>query len=204
MRECAQKYAQALSSYRNKKRREIKMRKNTWSLKTLMSFGSSLLAALLITQSVLAAGLPENIKQETWVKIVTEVGTKGTDMAIGDGQFFRSVGNFAPDEKSFPRQSEYLTLMGYVNSENQFAPYGISAVSENWSIVEKGNIKIDQWIYVANLQGKLLKINHFTLLEDAGGRVLEHNSIAVGQPEDKENVSRWGAKLEEWSKRLVK
>ena len=93
----------------------------------------------ILSQSVAMAGVPEKFDSKQWVAMLNEVAQKGKTMVIGEGQAFRVLSNVTPNDTTKARQAEYMSLMGAINEQNEFNVYGVSTVSENWTIDANGN-----------------------------------------------------------------
>lgn len=82
---------------------------------------------------------------------------------------------------------DYFSSVGFF-SKNVFVASHVEVVSEVWTVNDKKNWEIDQWIFSSDLKGELNWARHGLVVESSGGRVLSTQDF---NPDKNEQMRQW-------------
>jgi|GEM_PF-2375772 hypothetical protein len=148
---------------------------------------------------VLAVAQPSWQEQQSqWNELKSYVLNHG-ERVVNNYGVFMTLSDVTPSDVTQPRQAEYLSAVGGLNELGQFVVSQFHGVSETWTLKDAKTWKIEQWIFMADLEGQLFKAEHRVIVEGFDGTVYEVTTI----PEQvKGLLSAWDQKLAEWRARI--
>ena len=168
-------------------------------MKAYHSVSASIFITLFLAAgpTVQAGQEPSGFDPQKWARLL-ELAIASPARQVYEGLESRSLAHVLPNDRTAPRDADYLTLIGRVDSQNQYSPLQVSLVSEQWRRPQEGVWEIEQWIFGAGLGGALHTLDHRLIVEDDGGRVLDNRDLPKGRPEDDAEAARLGAKINSW------
>lgn len=90
---------------------------------------------------------------------------------------------------------DYISAVGQYDLTGTFVTYRIESVSETWKIDQNGNWDIEQWLFMTNPAGEVLRSNHIHLVESPTGSILAYDYIPTTEEEFshqwKSTVTKW-------------
>jgi hypothetical protein len=96
----------------------------------------------------------------------------------------QAAGKFSPAGDPFPARfsledvrgpaaaehaADYINVFGFRNPDGSFDPAYVTLVSEVWTAGEGGNRIIEQWLFEADMGGKVVDRTHRTMTQTPGG-----------------------------------
>ncbi len=163
----------------------------------MRAFFLTLFLTPFLISPAIAGHIPPGFDAQKWNSFVQKVVAFGESTLI-EPYTFRHLSRLQPQDKTKPHQADYIRTTGVVDSQDNYIPFSVSAVSENWAVNAEGNWVIDQWLWDVNLDGGLETVQHFMLVETPSGTVLDVQNLSAGQPSSAEELARWSDKFAEW------
>lgn len=133
--------------------------------------------------------------QKLILRVIEEVDSEA---AGPNGEYIRYLGHRVPDAETEPRTADYVSVLG-IKEQGEFYPFSVHVISERWTLDEDKNWDLDQWIYILNISGDIIRFAHNLLKLTDYGRLLDFKTL----PEPAEQaVYGLQLKLNEWFERL--
>lgn len=129
-----------------------------------------------------------------WKELIAYIVKNGKTINV-DIFTYLSIENTKYDRNGMNHNSEYLSLVGFEDHEGNFYASHLEAVSENWTVNEKSQWQIDQWLHKLNGDASYVSGAHVEMIQTFDREVLKHEFLPT---ELDKLTSNWETKLLEW------
>lgn len=154
-----------------------------------------LLSFATITAS---AAIPSQLDTQKWQELVEQVQLNGLFIPTQNGVYL-SVSHVVPNEPYPTYSADYLSTVGYYDTNDNYIVNHLEGVSEIVTIDKDGNWNYDQWIYVAELDANLIKSLHRLIVKRPDNVILKIDTLPTTEAE---KLASWNDRLTEWFKRM--
>lgn len=130
-----------------------------------------------------------------WKKLIQYIAEHGKVMEA-DMYSYLYIENTQLGPNGKDRQSEYLSVVGFIDKDGVFNASHLEGVSEKWTLQpEQQKWNIDQWLFKLEGSGALKWAAHMDMIQTVDHHVLKHEY--VDEPQSSLN-KQWQKKLQEW------
>lgn len=137
---------------------------------------------------------PLQTQNGEWNKLIQYIAENGKFLSV-EALGYIYIENTQRVPNSEDRQSDYISLVGYVDSEGVFNASHLEVVSEGWSIDSKNNWQIDQWLFKVDGYSNLKWGAHIDMIQTRDQQVLKHEYVSETQ--EMLNL-QWQNQLNSW------
>lgn len=168
-------------------------------MKQLMKMMKMMMSLGVLLPIFAHAGTPTGFDLKIYQHLVAVAIDKGDLIQTGQGYDFKVLKHLAPADDTRPHHADYFSAVGGTGADGHFSAFQVSMVSEDWRKRATGDWEIEQWLWTARLDGTLSSVRHNLLVETVEGSVLDDTTQPSGTADDPAELTRWNAKLQEWS-----
>jgi hypothetical protein len=134
-------------------------------------------------------------ENENWQKLIQHIAKHGKIMDA-DIYSYLYIENTKLGENGKDRHSEYLSLVGVVDSDGVFNASHLEGVSETWTNnIQNNNWNIDQWLFKVDGNSNLKWAAHIDMIQTVDHQVLKHDYVQESQSSLN---TQWQSKLKSW------
>lgn len=134
-------------------------------------------------------------ENENWKKLIQHIAKHGKVMEA-DMYSYLYIENTQIAANGKDRHSEYLSLVGVVDSDGVFNASHLEGVSETWATnMQNGNWNIDQWLFKVDGYSNLKWAAHMDMIQTVDHQVLKHDYVQESQ---NSLNTQWQEKLKSW------
>lgn len=166
-------------------------------------FSSLILAICLFVSTSAFAKMPVRFSKSLttlqtqnseWNKLIQYIAENGKYLSVEAlGYIYIENTQHTPNSKD--RQSDYISLVGYTDSEGVFNASHLEVVSEGWKVNNDNNWQIDQWLLKVDGYSNLKWGAHIDMVQTMDHQVLKHEYINESQ--EALNL-KWQSQLNSW------
>lgn len=122
-------------------------------------------------------------EKEKWMNLMDYIATQGTQQESIMG-LYTSVSKITPKTNPAGELAQHFSLVGGPGSNGEpFYISRIEVVNEDWTNLEPGKRRVDQWMFLLSRDGSIARVMRFHMIRLDDGHVLEHNGVDFTQEE---------------------